>query len=76
MPPLGHLHDAHRHDVPRAPAHERLSDDYRVRHTGWSDWLRRNPKVLGQVKAAVSARGPMGNAEFEGRWWNRVRAIS
>ncbi len=51
--------------------------DYRVRHTGWSDWLRRNPKVLGQVKAAVSAKGPMGNADFEGRrpsgrggWWS------
>ena len=51
--------------------------DYRVRQTGWSDWLRRNPKVLGQVKAAVSAKGPMGNADFEGRrpsgrggWWS------
>jgi uncharacterized protein YcaQ len=50
--------------------------DYRVRHTGWSDWLRRNPKVLGQVKAAVEANGPMGGADFEGRrpaggggWW-------
>ncbi len=52
--------------------------DYRVRHTGWSDWLRRNPKVLGQVKAVVSAKGPMGNADFEGcrpngrgGWWSR-----
>jgi uncharacterized protein YcaQ len=52
--------------------------DYRVRHTGWSDWLRRNPKALAQVKAAVLANGPMGNADFEGRrpagrragWWN------
>ena len=50
--------------------------DYRLRHTGWSDWLRRNPKVLGQVKAAVAANGPMGGADFEGRrpaggggWW-------
>jgi uncharacterized protein YcaQ len=50
--------------------------DYRVRHTGWSDWLRRNPKVLGQVQAAVAANGPMGGADFEGRrpaggggWW-------
>jgi uncharacterized protein YcaQ len=51
--------------------------DYRVRHTGWSDFLRRNPKVLGQVKAAISANGPMGGADFEGRrprggrgWWS------
>ena len=51
--------------------------DYRIRHTGWSDLLRRNPKMLGDVKAAVAARGPMGNAEFEGRrpsgrggWWS------
>ena len=51
--------------------------DYRVRHTGWSDWLRRNAKVLGRVKAAVAGNGPMSNADFAGRrpaggggWWN------
>jgi uncharacterized protein YcaQ len=51
--------------------------DYRLRHTGWSDWLRRNPKVVSQVKAAVATNGPMGGAEFEGRrprgqggWWS------
>src|SRR5881397_2296291 len=52
--------------------------DYRVRHTGWSNWLRRNAKVLSLVKASVQANGPMGNADFEGRrpgggrrgWWN------
>ena len=51
--------------------------DYRVRHTGRADWLRRNPKVLGHVKAAVSHNGPMGSADFEGRrpsgrggWWS------
>jgi len=50
--------------------------DYRTRHTGWSDWLRRNPKVLADVKAQISANGPMGGADFEGRrprgaggWW-------
>ena len=50
--------------------------DYRTRHTGWSDWLRRNPKVLAEVKAQISANGPMGGADFEGRrprgaggWW-------
>src|SRR5438034_10561491 len=52
--------------------------DYRIRHTGWSDWLRRNARVLRQVKAAVQANGPMGNADFDGRrptggrggWWD------
>jgi uncharacterized protein YcaQ len=51
--------------------------DYRIRHTGWSDLIRRNPKMLGDVKSAVTANGPMGNAEFEGRrptgrggWWS------
>ena len=49
--------------------------DYQIRHTGWSG-LRRNGKVLDQVKAAVLANGPMANGEFEGRrpsgaggWW-------
>lgn len=51
--------------------------DYRSRHTGWSGWLRRNPKLLAQVKAAVESNGPMANADFEtrraragkGGWW-------
>jgi uncharacterized protein YcaQ len=51
--------------------------DYRLRHTGWSDLVRGNAKVLGQVTATVSANGPMGSADFEGRrpsgrggWWS------
>ena len=51
--------------------------DYRTEHTGWSDWLRRNAKVLSRVQAAVHANGPMANADFEGRrpsgrggWWS------
>ena len=65
--------------VPTAtlPWWRRAMLDYRVRHTGWSDWLRRNPKMLEHVKAAVSANGPMGSADFEGRrpsgrggWWS------
>lgn len=51
--------------------------DYRVRHTGWSDWLRRNAKVLARVQAAVASNGPMAHADFEGRrpagargWWS------
>ena len=52
--------------------------DYRVSHTGWSGWLRRNGKVLNAVRAAVEANGPMGNGDFAGRrppggrrgWWD------
>jgi uncharacterized protein YcaQ len=52
--------------------------DYRIRHTGWSDWLQRNARVLNRVKAAVTANGPMGNGDFESRrpaggrggWWD------
>ena len=52
--------------------------DYRPRHTGWSGWLRRNPKLLAHVKAAVESNGPMANADFEtrrprggkGGWWS------
>ena len=51
--------------------------DYRGRHTGWSDWLRRNAKVLARVREAVAANGPMGHADFDGRrpaggggWWS------
>jgi len=47
------------------PYWRRAMLDYRLRHTGWSNWLRRNPKVLGQVRAAILANGPMANADFE-----------
>jgi len=65
--------------VPTAmlPWWRRAMLDYRVRHTGWSDWLRRNPKTLALVTAAISANGPMAGADFEGRrpsgrggWWS------
>ncbi len=64
--------------VSTLPYWRRAMLDYRVRHTGWSDWLRRNPKVLGRVRAAILANGPMANADFESRrppsagtgWWN------
>ena len=60
------------------PCWRRAMLDYRLGHTGWSGWLRRNAKVLGAVTAAVQANGPMGNADFDGRrpaggrggWWN------
>jgi uncharacterized protein YcaQ len=52
--------------------------DYRSRHTGWSGWLRRNPKLLAEVRAAIERNGPMANGDFESRrttggkggWWN------
>ena len=51
--------------------------DYRGRNTGWSNWLRRNAKVVSRVREAVTANGPMANADFEGRrpaggggWWD------
>jgi uncharacterized protein len=51
--------------------------DYRGRNTGWSAFLRRNAKVMTEVLEAVTANGPMGNTDFEGRrppggggWWN------
>jgi len=51
--------------------------DYRVHHTGWSDWLRRNSRTLGRVRETIAQNGPMANADFEGRrpraaagWWN------
>jgi uncharacterized protein YcaQ len=52
--------------------------DYRLRHTGWSGWLRRNGKVVSAVRAAVEANGPVGNGDFadrrpagaRGGWWD------
>jgi uncharacterized protein len=51
--------------------------DYRVGHTGWSDWLKRNTRTLRQVQEAIARNGPMANADFEGSrprsaagWWN------
>ena len=51
--------------------------DYRTRHTGWSDYLRRNAKILTRVREAIASNGPMAHADFEGRrspkesgWWS------
>ena len=51
--------------------------DYRVHHTGWSDWLRRNTRTLRRVRETIEQNGPMANADFDGRrprgasgWWN------
>jgi uncharacterized protein YcaQ len=60
------------------PWWKRAMLDYRVRHTGWSDWLKKNGTVVTRVKAAIAANGPMGNADFASRrppggrsgWWD------
>ena len=51
--------------------------DYRIRHTGWSTWFRRNRRVLHAATEAIRANGPMGSADFEhrrppgrGGWWS------
>jgi uncharacterized protein len=50
--------------------------DYRIRHTGWSRWLRKNAKVLSAVTDGIRANGPMASGDFEtrrragrGGWW-------
>jgi uncharacterized protein len=52
--------------------------DYRVRHTGWSTWLRRNAKALARVRDAIAVNGPLAHAELGERrpagaasgWWS------
>ena len=34
---------------------------------GWSSWLKKNRGVLAPVEAEIRERGPLGNADFEGR---------
>jgi len=60
------------------PWWKRAMLDYRVRHTGWSGWLRKNTRLLATVTDLIRAGGPMGHAELEGRrpprgrsgWWD------
>jgi uncharacterized protein YcaQ len=60
------------------PWWKRAMLDYRRRHTGWSNWLRRNTKLLALVTETIRANGPMGHGEMEARgprrgsrgWWN------
>jgi uncharacterized protein YcaQ len=52
--------------------------DYRVRHTGWARWLRRNARVVRTVREAIERNGPLGHAEIgrrrprggRGGWWD------
>jgi uncharacterized protein len=59
------------------PWWRRAMVDYRLRHTGWSRWLKRNARVLATVTEAIRANGPMGSADFGSRrpgaragWWD------
>ena len=64
--------------VSMLPWWKRAMLDYRRRHTGWSNWLRRNAKVLALVTEAIRSNGPMGHGEIGTRgprrgsrgWWN------
>jgi uncharacterized protein len=60
-----------------APWWRRAMLDYRLQHTGWSGWLQKNARVLGTVRAAIEANGPMAGGELDrersagrGGWWD------
>ncbi|MBI2386976.1 MAG: YcaQ family DNA glycosylase [Elusimicrobia bacterium] len=60
------------------PAWARAMADYRRRHTGWSTWLKANPRVLRRVEAEIRTRGPLSSSDFErpaasgksAGWWD------
>lgn len=59
------------------PAWRRAMLDYQHRHKGWTRFLKRHPRLLRSVEAALLARGPLGNGDFQnarpgrgGGWWN------
>ena len=59
------------------PAWRRAMLDYRHRHKGWTGFLKRHPSLMRTVEAAILARGPLGNADFQdarpgqgGGWWS------
>jgi uncharacterized protein YcaQ len=64
--------------VPAAlPAWRRAMLDYQHRHKGWTGSLRRHPRLMRTVEAAIRARGPLGNADFQtarprgaSGWWS------
>jgi uncharacterized protein YcaQ len=64
--PATHLH-----------AWRRAMLDYRPRHTGWTSWLRKHRRLLGEVEGAIRERGPLSNADFmrpksgpSAGWWS------
>jgi uncharacterized protein YcaQ len=60
------------------PGWARAMADYRRRHTGWSDWLRGNPRVIRRVEEKIRRRGPLSSSDFErpaaqgksAGWWD------
>jgi uncharacterized protein YcaQ len=60
------------------PAWRRAMLDYSTAHRGWSDWLQTNRRVVRDVEAAISARGPLSSSDFAdpraergaAGWWN------
>jgi hypothetical protein len=59
------------------PWWRRAMADYRLRHTGWARWLKRNTKIVARVRDAVAANGPMAHGDLESRrprgeggWWS------
>lgn len=42
----------------------RAMADFRRRHTGWSGWLKANPRVLGRVEEDIRRRGPLSSSDF------------
>jgi uncharacterized protein YcaQ len=51
--------------------------DYSLRSRRWGKWLQRNRPLVDQIEAQITARGPLGSADFEnegkraaGGWWN------
>lgn len=48
-----------------AGAWSRAMADYRRRHTGWSDWLKAQARVLRRVESEIRARGPLSSSDFE-----------
>jgi uncharacterized protein YcaQ len=55
----------------------RAMADYRLRHTGWARWLKRNTTIVARVREMIAANGPMTHGELDGRrrgnqggWWS------
>jgi uncharacterized protein YcaQ len=59
-------------------AWSRAMADYRRRHTGWSSWLKANPRVLRRVTDEIRRRGALRSGDFErpaaqgksAGWWD------
>ena len=58
---------------PTLPWWRRAMLDYQGRHTGWSTWLRRNVRLIGEVTEAIRSNGPMSHGDFEGARAARAR---